>query len=195
MSENPPPALQSVQRSSILSEVEQLSSLRLGELRNRWQSAFGKMVPKAHSRDLLICTLAWRIQEKPFGGHARATAKLLEANPQCPSFLCPFREGGHRREGPRQGRRLQAQGQRMIVPRGRVPQMGIFDHRPRDRYLMPSHGEGCAMASVENGECPDTRRKKAAIVRASEERNPGKRGFLPNWGTGGRGFKSRRSDQ
>ena len=29
-------------------------------------------------RDLLLRTLAWRIQEKAFGGHDKATLKLLE---------------------------------------------------------------------------------------------------------------------
>ena len=29
-------------------------------------------------RDLLLRTLAWRLQEKAFGGHDRATLKLLE---------------------------------------------------------------------------------------------------------------------
>jgi hypothetical protein len=30
-------------------------------------------------RDLLLRTLAWRLQEKAFGGHDKATRKLLEA--------------------------------------------------------------------------------------------------------------------
>jgi hypothetical protein len=33
-------------------------------------------------RDLLLRTLAWRLQEKAFGGHDKATLKLLEGSGQ-----------------------------------------------------------------------------------------------------------------
>ncbi len=78
MLENPPSAKSSDRRASIRSEVEQLSNLKLGDLRHRWRLAFGKVAPKAFTRDLLIRTLAWRIQERAFGGHDRATARLLD---------------------------------------------------------------------------------------------------------------------
>jgi hypothetical protein len=42
-----------------------------------WREAFKKEVPKALTRDLLVRTLCWHIQEKAFGSHSPAIFKLL----------------------------------------------------------------------------------------------------------------------
>ena len=44
-----------------------------------WRETFGKELPKALTRDLLLRMVAWHIQEQAFGGHDRATLKMLES--------------------------------------------------------------------------------------------------------------------
>jgi hypothetical protein len=58
-------------------EIERIQTLGLDDVRRRWQQTFKKGVPKALSRDLLVRMLAWHIQEQTFGGHDRATLKIL----------------------------------------------------------------------------------------------------------------------
>ena len=52
----------------------------MAEVRALWRTAFKKEPPKALSRDLLVRMLAWRLQEKAFGGHDAATLRLLQAH-------------------------------------------------------------------------------------------------------------------
>jgi hypothetical protein len=59
----------------IRAEVESLRSL---DLRARWRRLFGKEPPPALTKDLLGRMIAWRIQEKHFGGHDKATIRLLD---------------------------------------------------------------------------------------------------------------------
>ena len=59
-------------------EISRLSGLPLKELKAVWSAEFRREPPKGLWRDLLLRTLAWRLQEKAFGGHDRATLKLLE---------------------------------------------------------------------------------------------------------------------
>ena len=63
---------------SSAAEISRLARLPLSELRAAWQAEFRKPPPKGLWRDLLLRTLAWRIQEKAFGGLDKATLKLLE---------------------------------------------------------------------------------------------------------------------
>jgi hypothetical protein len=58
-------------------EIAHLSTLPLKELKAVWATEFGRAPPKGLWRDLLLRTLAWRIQEKAFGGHDKATLRLL----------------------------------------------------------------------------------------------------------------------
>ena len=48
-------------------------------VRALWRVTFKKEPPGALTRDLLVRQLAWRIQEKAFGGHDAATQRLLDA--------------------------------------------------------------------------------------------------------------------
>lgn len=65
--------------AAIEAEIERLKSLGLDAVRDLWKTAFGKDVPKVLTRDLLMRMLAWHTQERAFGGHDRATLKVLES--------------------------------------------------------------------------------------------------------------------
>jgi hypothetical protein len=71
-----------VQRSTDLpaieTEIEHIRSLGLDALRVRWRSIFGATPPMALSKDLLARMMAYRIQEKTFGGLDRTTIRLLD---------------------------------------------------------------------------------------------------------------------
>jgi hypothetical protein len=71
-----------VSSETIADEISRLSRLPLRELRAAWQAEFRRPPPKGLWRDLLLRTLAWRIQEQAFGGHDNATLGLLEAHGQ-----------------------------------------------------------------------------------------------------------------
>jgi hypothetical protein len=58
--------------------VEKLRTLNKDDLRLRWSTLFGKSPPPALTKDLLGRMIAWRIQEKFYGGHDKATLKLLD---------------------------------------------------------------------------------------------------------------------
>jgi hypothetical protein len=64
--------------SEIIAEVEKLRTLNKYDLRLRWSTLFGKPPPPALTKDLLGRMIAWRIQEKFYGGHDKATLKLLD---------------------------------------------------------------------------------------------------------------------
>ena len=70
---------QSTSPEAIAAEIERLSGLPLKGLKAAWATEFRRDPPKGLWRDLRLRTLAWRIQEKAFGGHDRATLRLLEA--------------------------------------------------------------------------------------------------------------------
>jgi len=61
-----------------IADIPGLRSLPLNRLRGVWRAEFRKEPPKALSRDLLTRTLAWRLQERVFGGHDRQTLKILD---------------------------------------------------------------------------------------------------------------------
>ncbi len=75
-------AAQSISPETIAAEISRLSRLPISELRAAWAVEFRKPPPKSLWRDLLLRTLAWRIQEKAFGGHDKAALKLLEGYSQ-----------------------------------------------------------------------------------------------------------------
>jgi Protein of unknown function (DUF2924) len=64
--------------SEIIAEVEKLRTLGKDDLRLRWSTLFGKTPPPALTKDLLARMIAWRIQEKFYGGYDKATLKLLD---------------------------------------------------------------------------------------------------------------------
>ena len=63
----------------ISAEISRLSGLPIGELRAAWCAEFRREPPKTLWREMLLRTLAWRLQEKTYGGHDKTTAKLLDA--------------------------------------------------------------------------------------------------------------------
>ncbi len=84
---------QSVAPEAIAGEICRLSGLPLKELKAAWSAEFRREAPKGMWRDLLLRTLVWRLQEKAFDGHDRATLRLLE-------------EYGHRKPGDQRCQRL-----------------------------------------------------------------------------------------
>jgi hypothetical protein len=64
--------------AQVRAEVDILRSLGKDELRARWTKMFGKAPPPALTKDLLGRMIAWRIQEQFYGGHDKATLKLLD---------------------------------------------------------------------------------------------------------------------
>jgi Protein of unknown function (DUF2924) len=62
----------------IIAEVERLPTLGKDDLRARWSTLFGKAPPPALTKDLLGRMIAWRIQEKFYGGHDKATLRVLD---------------------------------------------------------------------------------------------------------------------
>jgi hypothetical protein len=64
--------------SEIIAEVEMLQTLGKDDLRVRWSKMFGKTPPPGLTKDLLGRMIAWRIQEKFYGGYDKATLRLLD---------------------------------------------------------------------------------------------------------------------
>jgi hypothetical protein len=63
--------------AAIEAEVARIQTLKLDEVSVLWRDTFKKDVPKALTRDLLVRTLCWHIQEQAFGGHSPAILRLL----------------------------------------------------------------------------------------------------------------------
>jgi len=78
----PKKAAQPTAAGEVTAEIGRLSGLSLRDLRTAWAAEFRREPPKGLWRDLLLRTLAWRLQEKAFGGHDKATLKLLEDSGQ-----------------------------------------------------------------------------------------------------------------
>src|ERR1700757_1009195 len=68
----------SLSAGSIMAELERIRALSLHELRAYWRGMAKQSAPKILSRDLLARMIAYRIQEKAFGGLSRETRKLLD---------------------------------------------------------------------------------------------------------------------
>jgi hypothetical protein len=66
---------QSVSPADVAAEIERLCGLSLRDLRTAWAAEFRRDSPKGLWRDLLLRTLAWRLQEKAFGGHDKGDAE------------------------------------------------------------------------------------------------------------------------
>lgn len=63
--------------AAVEAEIERIQALRPEEVRALWRETLRREVPKALTRDLLVRTLCWHIQEEAFGGHSPAMLKLL----------------------------------------------------------------------------------------------------------------------
>jgi len=60
-------------------EIVRIRTLGGEALRSEWRRVFKKDPPKALTKDILARMLAWDLQEKAYGGHDRATLKLLDS--------------------------------------------------------------------------------------------------------------------
>ena len=67
-----------VDAAAVEAEIARVGSLSGDALRRRWQSEFGRPLPRSLSVDLLRRMIANRIQEEAFGTLDRATLKLLD---------------------------------------------------------------------------------------------------------------------
>ena len=65
-------------REMISSEIGSLPSLPVKELKQRWRSLYRSEPPQRVSRELLIRAIAYRIQERAFGGLRMSTRRLLK---------------------------------------------------------------------------------------------------------------------
>jgi DUF2924 family protein len=62
----------------ISAEIGALASLDIKDLKSRWRALYDTEPPPRISRELLTRAIAYRLQEKVFGGLASATRRLLE---------------------------------------------------------------------------------------------------------------------
>jgi len=67
-----------VDPAAIEAEVDQIRSLGIDALRNRWRAMFEGNPPPGLTKDIMGRMIAYRIQEKAFGGLDRETTKLLD---------------------------------------------------------------------------------------------------------------------
>src|SRR5258708_6577624 len=59
-------------------EIAALFDLSVSELKDRWRSVYGAEPPPRSSRKLLVSAIAYRIQERAFGGLKPSVRRLLE---------------------------------------------------------------------------------------------------------------------
>ncbi len=64
--------------AAIEAEVDQVRSLGIETLRQRWRMMFGATAPKGLTKDVMARMIAYRIQREAFGGLDRETVKLLD---------------------------------------------------------------------------------------------------------------------
>ena len=66
------------QIEKISAEIAALASLGINDLKLRWRDLYDTEPPPRISRELLTRAIAYRLQEREFGGLAPATRRLLE---------------------------------------------------------------------------------------------------------------------
>jgi hypothetical protein len=66
------------QAEKISAEIAALASLDIKDLKSRWRALYDTEPPPRSSRELLTRAIAYRLQERKFGGLAPATRRLLE---------------------------------------------------------------------------------------------------------------------
>jgi len=67
-----------VETGKISSEIGDLINLSVSELKERWRSVYGTEPPPRSSRKLLVSAIAYRVQERAFGGLNPSVRRLLE---------------------------------------------------------------------------------------------------------------------
>lgn len=63
--------------ATVAAEISRIQTLKPDEVKALWCGTFKRDVPKGLTRDLLVRTLCWHIQERAIGGHDRATLQIL----------------------------------------------------------------------------------------------------------------------
>jgi hypothetical protein len=66
------------QADRISAEIAALASFDIRDLKSRWRALYDTEPPLRISRELLTRAIAYRLQEREFGGLAPATRRLLE---------------------------------------------------------------------------------------------------------------------
>jgi len=66
-----------IRSEAVASEIASLSKLGTDELRERWKAIFGKVPSRDISRSFLTRAIAYRLQERAFGGLKPSTQRLL----------------------------------------------------------------------------------------------------------------------
>jgi DUF2924 family protein len=64
-------------REALASEIASLSKLDIDELRERWKAVFGKATSQEIGRSFLTRAIAYRLQERAYGGLKPSTCRLL----------------------------------------------------------------------------------------------------------------------
>jgi hypothetical protein len=59
-------------------EIARLFELKVSELKDRWRAVYGNEPPPRSSKKLLISAIAYKIQERAFGGLKPSVIRLLE---------------------------------------------------------------------------------------------------------------------
>ena len=67
-----------VETAKISAEIAPLFDLKVNELKDRWRSIYGTEPPPRSSRKLLVSAIAYRMQERVFGGLKPSVRRLLE---------------------------------------------------------------------------------------------------------------------
>jgi hypothetical protein len=78
-------------KSNIATRITHLRAVQIHELRHEWACEFRKPPPADFSRDLLVRTLVWRIQEQTLGGHDKQAVKILNGCAKGRTDICIFR--------------------------------------------------------------------------------------------------------
>jgi len=66
-----------VGRETLAAEIAGLSQLGIDELRERWKAMYGKAPSREIGRSFLIRAIAYRLQERAYGGLKASTRRLL----------------------------------------------------------------------------------------------------------------------
>jgi hypothetical protein len=100
------------EEAAIAAEIARIRALALDVLRRGWRAEFGRPPPTGLSRDLLGRMIAWRLQERAFGGLDRVSLAFLDRL---------ARQSGSRRRQLKPGTVLvrEYQGQRHTITVGR----------------------------------------------------------------------------
>ena len=100
------------EEAAIAAEIARIRALALHVLRRGWRAEFGRPPPTGLSRDLLGRMIAWRLQERAFGGLDRVSLAFLDRL---------ARQSGSRRRQLKPGTVLvrEYQGQRHTITVGR----------------------------------------------------------------------------